>query len=142
MSLPTLFCRRSLVVFRVLNGIYWMSRSGVPCRDPPDCYGRYATCYNRFNRWRKAGIWDDILTAMTDRRDADVQMFDRSIVRVHQHTSCIARSARNCTGRSRGRLTTKTHTVVDAKGLPMRRALSAGQEQQVTRPSSSHRASL
>ena len=57
---------------RVLNGIFWVLRSGAPWRDLPDCYGPYTTCYNRFNRWRKAGIWDDILAAITDRRDADL----------------------------------------------------------------------
>jgi len=113
---------------RVLNGIFWVLRSGAPWRDLPDCYGPYTTCYNRFIRWRKAGIWDDILDAVTDARDADVQMLDTSIIRVHQHAACIKRSEGNCTGRSRGGLTTKIHVVVDAKGLPIRLALSAGQD--------------
>jgi len=112
----------------VLNAIFWVLRSGAPWRDLPECYGPYTTCYKRFNRWRMAGIWDDILTAMTDRRDDDVQMLDTSIVRVHQHASCIKECESNCTGRSRGGLTTKIHAVVDAKGLPLRLALSAGQE--------------
>ena len=68
---------------RVSNGIFWVLRSGAPWRDLPDCYGPYTTCYNRFNRWRKAGIWDDILRAMSDSLDADVQVLDTSIVRVH-----------------------------------------------------------
>jgi len=113
---------------RVLNGIFWVLRSGAPWRDLPDCYGPYTTCYNRFNRWRKAGIWDDILAAITDRRDADVQMLDTTIVRVHQHGSCGKRTSASKVGRSRGGLTTKIHAVVDANGLPIRLALSAGQE--------------
>lgn len=113
---------------RVLNGIFWVLRSGAPWRDLPECYGPYTTCYNRFNRWRRAGIWDDVLAAMTDRRDDDVQMLDTSIVRVHQHASCVKECESNCTGRSRGGLTTKIHAVVDAKGLPLRLALSAGQD--------------
>ena len=52
---------------RVLNGIFWVLRSGAPWRDLPECCGPYTTCYNRFSRWRRAGIWDNILTAMTDR---------------------------------------------------------------------------
>ena len=67
----------------VLNGIFWVLRSGAPWRDLPECYGRYTTCYNRFDRWRRAGIWDDILAATTVGQDADVQMLDTSIVRVH-----------------------------------------------------------
>lgn len=86
------------------------------------------TCYNRFNRWRRAGIWDNTLAAMTNRHNADVQMLDTSIVRVHQHASCVKECESNCTGRSRGGLTTKIHAVVDAKGLPLRLALSAGQD--------------
>jgi len=65
---------------------------------------------------------------MTDSRDADVQMLDTSILRDHQHASCTRKCESNCTGRSRGGLTTKIHAVVDAKGLPLRLALSAGQE--------------
>jgi hypothetical protein len=33
---------------RVLNGIFWVLRSGAPRRDLPKNYGPYTTCYNRF----------------------------------------------------------------------------------------------
>src|SRR3546814_6635567 len=39
---------------RVLNGIFWVLRSGAPWRDLPERYGPRTTCYNRFARWRKA----------------------------------------------------------------------------------------
>jgi len=35
---------------RVLNGIFWVLRSGAPWRDLPKNYGPYTTCYNRFVR--------------------------------------------------------------------------------------------
>ncbi len=113
---------------RVLNGIFWVLRSGAPWRDLPGCYGPYTTCYNRFNRWGKAGIWDDILNAVADAGDADVQMLDTTIVRVHQHGACAKRTATTNVGRSRGGLTTNIHALVDSKGLPIRLALSAGQD--------------
>ena len=37
---------------RVLNGIFWVLRSGAPWRDLPDHFGPYTTCYNRFVRWQ------------------------------------------------------------------------------------------
>jgi transposase len=40
----------------VLNGISRALRAGAPWRDLPERYGPYTTAYNRFNRWRKAGI--------------------------------------------------------------------------------------
>ena len=39
---------------RVLNGIFWVLRSGAPWRDRPNNFGPYTTCYNRFVRWRPA----------------------------------------------------------------------------------------
>ncbi len=32
---------------RVLNGIFWVLRSGAPWRDLPIAFGPYTTCYNR-----------------------------------------------------------------------------------------------
>jgi hypothetical protein len=43
---------------RVHNGICWVLRSGAPWRDLPDRYGPRTTCYNRFVRWRRAGVWE------------------------------------------------------------------------------------
>lgn len=99
---------------RVPIGIVWTLRSGAPWRDPPECVGHSATCDNRFNRWRKAGVWDNILAAVTDRRDADVQMLDTTIVRVHQHGSRGKRTPALNVSCSRGGLTTKIHAVIDA----------------------------
>src|SRR5712691_11262536 len=42
---------------RVLNGIFWVLRSGAPWRDLPLSFGPRTTCYNRFVRWRRAGVW-------------------------------------------------------------------------------------
>jgi transposase len=75
---------------RVLNGIFWVLRSGAPWRDLPENYGPYTACYNRFVRWRQAGIWDQIMEALAAAHDGAVQMIDTSVVRVHQHGACIA----------------------------------------------------
>ena len=38
-------------------------RAGAPWADIPERYGPYTTCYKRFVRWRKLGIWDRIFEA-------------------------------------------------------------------------------
>ena len=76
---------------RVLNGIFWALRSGASWRDLPDNFGPYTTCYNRFVRWRRAGVWDRIMNSLSLAHDAGVQMIDKSIVRVHQHGAFITR---------------------------------------------------
>ena len=112
---------------RVLNGIFWVLRSGAPWRDLPKNYGPYTTCYNRFVRWRRAGVWDQILDALTAAHDAAVQMIDTSVVRVHQHGACVADNKQQHTGRSRGGLKSKIHAVVDANGLPVQLGLTPGE---------------
>lgn len=74
---------------RVLNGIFWVLRAGAPWRDMPERYGSYTTAYNRFNRWRKAGIWDQLMDAIVKAHGGNVQMIDSSLVRVHQHASGV-----------------------------------------------------
>jgi transposase len=113
---------------RVLNGIFWILRSGAPWRDLPERYGPYTTCYNRFVRWRRAGVWDRILAAISHGDDAEVQMIDSTIVRAHQHASCIQNNDSEGFGRSRGGLTTKIHAVVDANGLPLQVMITGGQQ--------------
>ena len=71
---------------RVLNGIFWVLRSGAPWRDLPPIYGPRTTCYNRFVRWRRAGIWDSILQALT----AD----DRHLNGARPPTCCMHRRQR------------------------------------------------
>ena len=72
---------------RVLNGIFWRLRTGAPWADIPERYGPHTTCVNRFNRWRKAGVWDRILQAVSKAYDGKLQMIDSSSIRVHQHAA-------------------------------------------------------
>ena len=74
----------------VACSIFWVLRSGAPWRDLPEIYGPRTTCYNRFVRWRRAGVWDQIMDALAAGHDVAVQMIDTSVVRVHQHGACIA----------------------------------------------------
>ena len=56
---------------RVLNGILWRFRTGSPWADIPERYGPPTTCYNRFVRWRKAGVWDRLLCAVSKAYDSN-----------------------------------------------------------------------
>ena len=78
---------------KVLNGIYWRLRTGSPWADIPERYGPATTCYNRFVRWRKIGVWDRIFAAVSAAYDGDLQIVDSSSVRVHQHAANVKRGA-------------------------------------------------
>jgi transposase len=79
---------------RVLNGIFWVLRTGAPWRALPKEFGPSTTCYNRFVRWRKAGVWDRVMAAVSQAYDGDVQMIDSTSVRVHQHAANSKKATR------------------------------------------------
>lgn len=60
---------------------------GSPWAEVPERYGPPTTCYNRFVRWRKAGVWDRLLEAVSKAYDGDIVMIDSTCVRVHQHAA-------------------------------------------------------
>ncbi len=78
----------------MLNGIFWRLRTGSPWADIPERYGLCTTCYNRFVRWRKIGVWDRLFAAVTCAYDGDLQMVDSSSIRVHQHAANVKKEVR------------------------------------------------
>lgn len=55
----------------VLNGIFFVLRTGAPWRDLPERYGPHTTVYNRYVRWGECGIWRGIFEALaTECEDA------------------------------------------------------------------------
>jgi transposase len=69
---------------RILNGIFWVLRSGAPWRDLPEIHDPRTTCCNRFVRWRKAGVWERIIDALAAGHDAaDAAVDDR-----YHHRAC------------------------------------------------------
>src|SRR6056297_1116079 len=61
---------------RVINGIFYVLRTGIPWADLPSEYGPPTTVYNRFNRWSYAGHWDRIMDAIADAHNVDTVMVD------------------------------------------------------------------
>ena len=72
----------------VLNGIFWVLRSGAPWRDLPDRYGPRTTCYNRFVRWAAKGVWVDTFQALASAGGPPAQvLIDSSAVKAHRCAS-------------------------------------------------------
>jgi transposase len=77
----------------ILNGILWKLRTGARWQDVPERYGPHQTCYDRFRRWQRQGVWERVLTALQARSDAqgkldwDHAALDSTHVRAHQHAA-------------------------------------------------------
>ena len=81
---------------RVLDGIFWINRTGSPWRDLPDYFGKFGSVHRQFRRWSESGLWDVILEAVNETGEGQdsVQMIDSTIVRAHQHSAGAKRGAR------------------------------------------------
>ena len=74
---------------RVLDGVFWIARTGSAWRDLPESFGPWASVYRQFRRWTLAGVWDVILEALNEAEGSpdSVQMIDSTVARAHQHAA-------------------------------------------------------
>ena len=73
----------------VLDGIFWIARTGSPWRDLPEEFGKWSSVYRQFRRWTLVGLWEDILDALNHAGIAPdkFQMVDSTVIRAHHHAA-------------------------------------------------------
>ena len=69
---------------QVLNGIFYILRTGAPWRDLPERYGPRTTVYNRYTRWGERGVWQGIFDALAKQCEDSLIFIDSSIVKAHR----------------------------------------------------------
>ena len=115
---------------RVINGILFALRAGIPWRNMPDQYGPWSTIYDRFNRWSKTGIWNTIFDAIVDSHNVDTVMVDATSIRDHPSAAKLKKAdKRRCQGRSRGGLGTIVHVASNQDGVTLKFELTLAQVQ-------------
>ncbi len=73
----------------VLDGIFWIARTGSPWRDLPEEFGKWSSVYRQFRRWTLAGLWEQIMDALNESGlvpDA-LHMIDSTVVRAHHQAA-------------------------------------------------------
>lgn len=69
---------------KVLNGIFYILRTGAPWRDLPERYGPRTTVYNRYVRWGRKGVWKAVFDALAQEAEDSLIFIDSSIVKAHR----------------------------------------------------------
>ncbi len=69
---------------KVLNGIFYILRTGAPWRDLPERYGPRTTVYNRYVRWGRKGVWKAVFDALAQEVENSLIFIDSSIVKAHR----------------------------------------------------------
>ncbi len=68
-----------------MEAVLWMVRVGAPGRDLREFFGKWNSVFQRFRRWAKRGVFDQVFEALSDDADFEYVLIDGTIVRVHQH---------------------------------------------------------
>lgn len=73
----------------VLDGVFWITRTGAPWRDLHEHFGKWNSVYQQFRRWALSGIFEVMLDALAEQGGppAAVQMIDSTIVRAHHQAA-------------------------------------------------------
>ncbi|GAA0968982.1 hypothetical protein GCM10009550_75220 [Actinocorallia libanotica] len=91
---------------KVINGVFYRARTGVPWRDLPERFGHWVTVYKRHRRWSQDGTWQRLLAAVQAGQDAEGRIdwavaVDSTIVRAHQHAAGAPRQKGDRAGTKR-----------------------------------------
>ena len=84
---PATWARRKLI-----DGIRFRVRTGIPWRDLPAEYGPWGRVYDLFRRWQRDGTWHRIFSDLQTRADEkelitwDINI-DSTVCRAHQHAA-------------------------------------------------------
>ncbi|WP_442481268.1 IS5 family transposase [Aeoliella sp. SH292] len=115
-----------------LDAVLWIVRTGAPWRDLPERFGPWNSVFQRFNRWAKKGVWQQVFAALQE-ADWEWVMLDATIIRAHVHAAGARKKGGDQQlGRSRGGFGTKVHAVCDGLGNPVKLLLTPGQTHDVT----------
>ena len=75
-----------------LEAVLWIVRTGAPWRDLPERFGDWNSVFQRFNRWAKKGVWEQVFNALQD-PDLEWLMLDATIIRAHVHAAGARKKA-------------------------------------------------
>jgi transposase len=73
----------------VLDGNFWIARTGAPWRDLPEEFGKWSNVYRQFRRWTLAGLWEEIMDVLNQSGTVPdaLQMIDSTVIRAHHQAA-------------------------------------------------------
>lgn len=72
---------------KFVDAVLWVARTGCHWRELPVEFGNWNSVFQRYNRWAKKGVWENLFKRLSLDQDLEYVMLDATIVRAHQHSA-------------------------------------------------------
>lgn len=115
-----------------LEAVFWILRTGAQWRMLPPGYGNWNSIYQRFNRWSKKEVFQDLLDFCAQEPDLEYISIDSTVTRAHACAAGYGDQTEQGLGRSKGGFSCKIHATVDALGNPLKFIITPGQSNDIT----------
>jgi len=77
---------------RVISGIIYVIKNGLQWKDAPREYGPHKTLYNRFVRWSRLGVFDNIFTELAKSAGSGGRvMIDATHLKAHRTAASLVK---------------------------------------------------
>lgn len=75
---------------KVISGIIYVIRYGLQWKDAPSEYGPYKTLYNRFVRWSRMGVFNNIFNELAkNAENTTYLMIDSTHLKTHRTAASL-----------------------------------------------------
>lgn len=127
--------RRRLDDRKVLTGIIFVLRTGIPWRQMPVelGYGSGMTCLRRLGEWHRRGVFQKLYEVLLAKlHSADKIDWSRAVVDSAQTKAPSGGEKTGPSPTDRRKLGSKVHVLVDAHGIPLAITLTGANKHDIT----------
>lgn len=119
---------KALLFRAILNGIFFLLKTGCQWNMIPRCYGAKSTIHEHFQRWVSAGVFDKIFQLNLEEYEEskgiawEWQSMDGTLIQAPVRQKKGSNASEKKLGPNptdRGRSGTKIHLIVDRVGIPL-----------------------
>jgi len=105
---------------KIMNGIYYLLRTGCQWKALPRCYGAPSTVHDRFQEWRRAGLFEKMWqSGLLEYDNKKVLEWEWQSIDGAMTKAPLEGAGTGANPTDRGKIGTKRSLLTEGKGIPL-----------------------